>query len=75
MSEKRYKRVLLNTKEFIVADRKEMIKGNLEECSLTDDEIVDRLNEQEYEIKRLKKIIWRYEAGELESGIGGQNYD
>jgi len=57
MTEKRYKRIRDNTTNFIVFDKQEGIKGNLDECSFEDEEVIDLLNEKEKQIKQLEKEL------------------
>lgn len=57
MTEKRYKRIRDNTTNFIVFDKQEAIKGNLDECSFEDDEVIDLLNEKDKRIKRLENQL------------------
>ena len=61
MTEKRYKRIRDNTTNFIVFDKQEGIKGNLDECSFEDEEVIDLLNEKEEKIKQLKFKLNYYE--------------
>jgi len=61
MTEKRYKRIHINTTNFIVFDKQEGIKGNLDECSFEDEEVIDLLNEKEEKIKQLKCKLNYYE--------------
>ena len=56
MTEKRYKRIRDNN-IFIVFDKQEFIKGNLDECSFEDEEVIDLLNEKEEKIKQLEKEL------------------
>lgn len=53
----RYKRIRDNTTNFIVFDKQEAIKGNLDECSFEDEEVIDLLNEKEKQIKKLEKEL------------------
>ena len=57
MTEKRYKRIRDNTTNFIVFDKQEGIKGNLDDCSFEDEEVIDLLNEKEEKIKQLEKEL------------------
>lgn len=56
MNEKKYKRVRHNDGKFYVCDEQELIKGNLESF-FEEDEVIDLLNEQDNEIKQLKKEL------------------
>ena len=54
---RRYKRIISNTGEFIVFDKEEGLKGNLDKIDFYDDEVIDLLNKQDTEIKELKQDL------------------